>query len=73
MNKDGRISGGTRCACIGHISPEAAVGGPIGLLKDGDIIEIEIPKNDVQLNRMPSISRMATPTGILTKKTPFNQ
>ncbi len=45
---DGRFSGGTRGACIGHISPEAALGGPIGLLKDGDIIEIDIPNN--QLN-----------------------
>ena len=42
---DGRFSGGTRGACIGHISPEAAVGGPIGLLKDGDIIEIDIPNS----------------------------
>jgi dihydroxy-acid dehydratase len=42
---DGRFSGGTRGACIGHISPEAAVGGPIGLLEDGDIIEIDIPNN----------------------------
>jgi dihydroxy-acid dehydratase len=42
---DGRFSGGTRGACIGHISPEAALGGPIGLLKDGDIIEIDIPNN----------------------------
>jgi dihydroxy-acid dehydratase len=42
---DGRFSGGTRGACIGHISPEAAVAGPIGLLKDGDIIEIDIPNN----------------------------
>jgi dihydroxy-acid dehydratase len=40
---DGRFSGGTRGACIGHISPEAAEGGPIGLLRDGDIIEIDIP------------------------------
>jgi dihydroxy-acid dehydratase len=40
---DGRFSGGTRGACIGHISPEAAEGGPIGLLKTGDIIEIDIP------------------------------
>ncbi len=49
---DGRFSGGTRGACIGHISPEAAVGGPIGLLRDGDIIEIDIPKNrlDVKLS-----------------------
>jgi dihydroxy-acid dehydratase len=49
---DGRFSGGTRGACIGHISPEAAVGGPIGLLRDGDIIEIDIPNNriDVKLS-----------------------
>ncbi len=46
---DGRFSGGTRGACIGHISPEAAVGGPIGLLKDGDIIEIDIPNNKVSV------------------------
>jgi len=46
---DGRFSGGTRGACIGHISPEAAVGGPIGLLKDGDIIEIDIPKNKIRV------------------------
>ncbi len=46
---DGRFSGGTRGACIGHISPEAAVGGPIGLLKDGDIIEIDIPNNSINV------------------------
>jgi len=46
---DGRFSGGTRGACIGHISPEAAVGGPIGLLKNGDIIEIDIPKNTINV------------------------
>ena len=39
---DGRFSGGTAGACIGHISPEAAVGGPIGLVEPGDIIEIDI-------------------------------
>ena len=38
---DGRFSGGTRGFCIGHIGPEAAVGGPIGLLRDGDIISID--------------------------------
>ena len=38
---DGRFSGGTRGFCIGHVSPEAAVGGPIGLLKDGDMIRID--------------------------------
>jgi dihydroxy-acid dehydratase len=40
---DGRFSGGTAGASIGHVSPEAAVGGPIGLLQDGDIIDIDIP------------------------------
>jgi len=40
---DGRFSGGTRGAAIGHISPEAAEGGPIALVKEGDIIEVDIP------------------------------
>jgi dihydroxy-acid dehydratase len=39
---DGRFSGGTQGPCIGHVSPEAAEGGPIALVKDGDIIEIDI-------------------------------
>jgi dihydroxy-acid dehydratase len=46
---DGRFSGGTRGACIGHISPEAAVAGPIGLLKNGDAIEIDIPNNSISV------------------------
>ncbi|OHB62492.1 MAG: dihydroxy-acid dehydratase [Planctomycetes bacterium RBG_13_46_10] len=46
---DGRFSGGTRGACIGHISPEAAVGGTIGLLRNGDIIEIDIPNNKINV------------------------
>ncbi|HML73657.1 MAG TPA: dihydroxy-acid dehydratase [Anaerohalosphaeraceae bacterium] len=46
---DGRFSGGTRGACIGHVSPEAAVGGPIALLKDGDIIEIDIPASTIKI------------------------
>jgi dihydroxy-acid dehydratase len=40
---DGRFSGATQGACIGHISPEAAEGGPIGLIQDNDIITIDIP------------------------------
>lgn len=40
---DGRFSGGTRGACIGHIAPEAAADGPIALLQEGDIIDIDIP------------------------------
>ena len=47
---DGRLSGATRGACVGHISPEAAVGGPIALVEDGDIIEINIPENTITLN-----------------------
>lgn len=41
---DGRFSGGTRGFCVGHVGPEAQVGGPIGLLKDGDIISIDATK-----------------------------
>jgi dihydroxy-acid dehydratase len=49
---DGRFSGATRGFCIGHVGPEAAIGGPIGLLKDGDIIEIDANKGtlDVKLS-----------------------
>ncbi|HNS32047.1 MAG TPA: dihydroxy-acid dehydratase [bacterium] len=49
---DGRFSGGTRGPCIGHISPEAAEGGPIAFVKNGDIIEIDIParKLDVRVD-----------------------
>ena len=41
---DGRFSGATRGFCIGHVGPEAAIGGPIALLRDGDIIEIDAVK-----------------------------
>ncbi|MBE6410667.1 MAG: dihydroxy-acid dehydratase [Akkermansiaceae bacterium] len=44
---DGRFSGATHGACIGHVSPEAAEGGLIGLLKDGDIISIDIPNRSI--------------------------
>jgi len=59
---DGRFSGGTRGACIGHISPEAAEGGPIGLLKEGDIISIDIlaRKLEVKLGDDELASRRAT-------------
>ncbi|ACO04153.1 MAG TPA: dihydroxy-acid dehydratase [Persephonella sp.] len=46
---DGRFSGATRGACIGHISPEAAAGGPIGIIKDGDEILIDIPNRKIEL------------------------
>ena len=44
---DGRFSGASRGASIGHVSPEAAVGGPIALIEEGDIIEIDIPNNSL--------------------------
>ncbi len=47
---DGRFSGATRGAAIGHISPEAAVGGPIALVQEGDEIEIDIPNNAITLH-----------------------
>jgi len=47
---DGRFSGGTRGACIGHISPEAAARGPIAALENGDIIEIDIDNNKLHVN-----------------------
>jgi len=64
---DGRFSGGTRGVCIGHISPEAAAGGPIAALKDGDMIEIDLEKRTIntqlstetihdRLNALPSFT-----------------
>ena len=50
---DGRFSGGTRGAAIGHISPEAAEGGPIAIVHNGDIIEIDIPKKELNLKLTP--------------------
>ena len=47
---DGRFSGGTRGPCIGHISPEAAQGGPIALIEDGDAIILDIPNRTLQLD-----------------------
>lgn len=54
---DGRFSGATRGACIGHVSPEAAEGGPIGLIRDGDTIEIDILNN--KLNVLVSEEELA--------------
>jgi dihydroxy-acid dehydratase len=48
---DGRFSGATRGFCVGHVGPEAAVGGPIALLRDGDIIEIDAEKGTLDVRR----------------------
>ena len=47
---DGRFSGASRGASIGHVSPEAAVGGPIAFVEEGDIIKIDIPSNTITLD-----------------------
>ena len=59
---DGRFSGGTRGAAIGHISPEAAERGPIAALRNGDIININIPghKLEVELGRKELKQRLAS-------------
>jgi len=46
---DGRFSGGTRGACIGHVSPEAMEGGPIAAINDGDLIKIDIPNKKINI------------------------
>jgi dihydroxy-acid dehydratase len=46
---DGRFSGGTRGACVGHVSPEASEGGPIALVQEGDLIEIDMPGRKIML------------------------
>ena len=47
---DGRFSGATRGFCVGHVGPEAAVGGPIGLIKDGDIIRLDAVKGTLEVD-----------------------
>jgi dihydroxy-acid dehydratase len=58
---DGRFSGGTRGACIGHVSPEAAAGGPIAALRDGDMIAIDLPnyRLEVELSEAEIRGRLA--------------
>ncbi|RMG88235.1 MAG: dihydroxy-acid dehydratase [Candidatus Dadabacteria bacterium] len=51
---DGRFSGGTRGPCVGHVSPEAAAGGPIALVEDGDEVELDIPARRLDLRVDPA-------------------
>jgi dihydroxy-acid dehydratase len=74
---DGRFSGGTRGASIGHVSPEAQAGGPIGLVKNGDRIRIDIParKIDLKVDKKTLLKRrksrkkrpVPAPTGYLQR------
>lgn len=54
---DGRFSGATRGPCIGHVSPEAVEGGPIALIEDGDLIEINIPTRDINIVGIHGIAK----------------
>ena len=54
---DGRFSGGTRGACIGHISPEAAAGGPIAALRPGDIIDLDLEKRTLNVQLSEEVIR----------------
>lgn len=73
---DGRFSGGTRGPCIGHVSPEASEGGPIGLVKEGDLIEINIPgrilnlkvsEEELEKRRAAFVPRKKEVTGYLAR------
>ena len=68
---DGRFSGATRGACIGHVSPEAAAGGPIACLQDGDTIEIDLKRFrlDVRLDPAEIKSRLEGLTRTLPRST----
>ena len=70
---DGRFSGGTRGACVGHIEPEAYNGGSIGAVKNGDIIEIDIPKRklNVKVSQAELKRRLKTVRTPKRKMTPF--
>jgi dihydroxy-acid dehydratase len=69
---DGRFSGASYGFVIGHVSPEAAVGGPIGLVRDGDIIRIDVPGRSVDVRADLSARRAnppnrEAPTGVFAK------
>jgi dihydroxy-acid dehydratase len=68
---DGRFSGGTRGACIGHVSPEAAMGGPIAALKPGDVIKIDLTERtlDTHLSEAEIRQRLATLPPFISKAT----
>ena len=56
---DGRFSGATRGFCVGHVGPEAALGGPIALLRDGDIITLDAVKGEISVGAVGGGARGA--------------
>ena len=66
---DGRFSGATRGPCIGHVTPEAAAGGPIAYVNEGDLISIDIPNRKLDLKIDPAeLERRKKTTEIKKKK-----
>jgi len=73
---DGRFSGGTRGPCIGHVAPEAAIGGPIALVRDGDLIDVDlyekrldllVPKKEVGMRRRAWKAPRRALSGVLAR------
>ena len=73
---DGRFSGGTRGPCIGHVAPEAAIGGPIAFVKDGDLIEVDlftrkidllVPKKEIDIRKKTWKAPLRSLTGVLAR------
>ena len=69
---DGRFSGASRGASIGHVSPEAAVGGPIALVEEGDIIKINIPEYKLEMCWYPMRSWQERPCGMAAERAEGN-
>ena len=70
---DGRFSGATQGACVGHVTPEAFLGGPIALVREGDRIKIDIPKGTIDLDVPPELlerrkKEWMLPPGVYLKK-----
>jgi dihydroxy-acid dehydratase len=68
---DGRFSGATRGFCVGHVGPEAAVGGPIGLVRDGDIIDLDAIKGTLKI-RLTAAEIRARRKAWVPRKTDYN-
>ena len=65
---DGRFSGGTRGPCVGHVAPEAAAGGPLGIVKEGDLIQIDLYEDRIDLLVTPEEMKQRKKTHSVPKK-----
>jgi dihydroxy-acid dehydratase len=65
---DGRFSGGTRGPCFGHVAPEAAAGGPIALVEEGDSITIDLHQNRMDLDVAQDVLELRRTNLVIKKK-----